>query len=74
MEGREGENVTEERDKKVEERGEREERAKSKGRWETISWGFYRSSLTSGYTLCISSRIKALVPQFEEHYHTATCM
>lgn len=38
--GKEGENMTEERDRKVEDIGEREEQAKSKGRWETISWSF----------------------------------
>jgi len=66
-EGREGDNMAEERDRTVEERREREYRAKSKGRWKTTSSGFHRFSLTSGCTLCVSSRTKALLPQFEEH-------
>lgn len=49
-----------------------EERSESKGRWKITSQSFYRSSLTSGYSLGVSRRTKAPVPQFEEHHHIAT--
>lgn len=47
--------------------GRQRKRQKSKGKWKTTSWGFQMSSMTSRFSLCVSSRTKALVPQLVGH-------